>query len=177
MSSQSYAFFSRYLTLRCPIIAYDHYLSYIIIIFVATLVKLCVGGYLLLFDYLLIFFFISFALSTVCCKYVLGKLGEAEPLFREGLTGSRITLGDRHPDTLSAINNLGSLLHEQGEGCLTDIWYLCFSVDRFCDLSAELDFIITAILCIIIVIIIYRSRLTLWLLFVKYYHHFCYDTC
>ena len=133
---------------------------------------------LLLFDCLLILCFHLFRVGNCFfCKYVLGKLGEAEPLFREGLTGSRITLGDRHPDTLSAINNLGSLLHEQGEGCLTDIWYLCFSVDRFCDLSAELDFIITAILCIIIVIIIYRSRLTLWLLFVKYYHHFCYDTC
>ena len=43
-----------------------------------------------------------------------GKLGEAEPLFREALAASRETLGDRHPDTLTSINNMASLLKAQG---------------------------------------------------------------
>ena len=44
-----------------------------------------------------------------------GKLNEAEPLFRESLEGSRRTLGDTHPSTLTSINNLGSLLLAQGK--------------------------------------------------------------
>jgi hypothetical protein len=35
-------------------------------------------------------------------------------LLREALEACRATLGDRHPDTLRAINNLGRLLHDQG---------------------------------------------------------------
>jgi len=44
-----------------------------------------------------------------------GKLDEAEPLLREALRARRETLGDRHPDTLVSINNLGSLLKAQGK--------------------------------------------------------------
>ena len=43
-----------------------------------------------------------------------GKLDEAGVLLREALEASRATLGDRHPDTLGSINNLGRLLHDQG---------------------------------------------------------------
>ena len=43
-----------------------------------------------------------------------GKLGEAEPLCREALAAHRETLGDRHPGTLSSINTMASLLHDQG---------------------------------------------------------------
>jgi hypothetical protein len=45
----------------------------------------------------------------------LGKLGEAEPLFREALEGSRRTLGDAHPQTLVSINNMAHLLLVRGE--------------------------------------------------------------
>jgi len=38
-----------------------------------------------------------------------GKLSAAEPLFWEALEGSRRTLGDTHPFTLTGINNLASL--------------------------------------------------------------------
>ena len=45
-----------------------------------------------------------------------GTLGEAEPLCREALTGSRLTLGDEHPPhTLSSINNFAGLLDAQGK--------------------------------------------------------------
>ena len=40
----------------------------------------------------------------------LGRLSEAEPLFREALVGRRRALGDAHPDTLGSINNLALLL-------------------------------------------------------------------
>jgi hypothetical protein len=43
-----------------------------------------------------------------------GKLGEAEPLCREALAVRRETLGDRHPDTLTSINNMAGLLQAQG---------------------------------------------------------------
>ena len=43
-----------------------------------------------------------------------GKLDEAGVLYHEALEASRATLGDRHPSTLTSINNLGSLLHDQG---------------------------------------------------------------
>ena len=35
-------------------------------------------------------------------------------LYHEALEASRATLGDRHPSTLTSMNNLGSLLHDQG---------------------------------------------------------------
>ena len=44
-----------------------------------------------------------------------GKYDEAEPLFREALEVDRETLGNRHPDTLAAISNLGGLLHAKGD--------------------------------------------------------------
>ncbi len=58
-------------------------------------------------------------LTSICSLATLlqaqGKLGEAEPLFREALDGQRRTLGDSHPDTLLSINNLASLLQAQGK--------------------------------------------------------------
>jgi ATP-dependent exoDNAse (exonuclease V) beta subunit len=42
-----------------------------------------------------------------------GKLDEAGVLFREALEAKRATLGDRHSDTLTSINNLGTLLRAQ----------------------------------------------------------------
>ena len=44
-----------------------------------------------------------------------GDLAIAEPLCREALEVSRETLGNRHPDTLISINNLGVLLHTKGD--------------------------------------------------------------
>jgi Flp pilus assembly protein TadD len=43
-----------------------------------------------------------------------GKYDEAEPLLREALEVSRETLGNRHPDTLTSISNLGALLYAKG---------------------------------------------------------------
>ena len=40
----------------------------------------------------------------------MGDVGGAEELYREVLGGRRETLGDRHPDTLTSISNLGTLL-------------------------------------------------------------------
>ncbi len=45
-----------------------------------------------------------------------GKFDEAEPLYRELLEMSRETLGDRHPDTLECMNNLGLLLQAAWTG-------------------------------------------------------------
>jgi hypothetical protein len=39
-----------------------------------------------------------------------GKLGEAEPLYREALDGRRRTLGDSHPDTLTSVRSLAIFL-------------------------------------------------------------------
>ena len=39
---------------------------------------------------------------------------QAKPLYEEALAACRETLGDRHPDTLASINNLGLLLQDQG---------------------------------------------------------------
>jgi len=44
-----------------------------------------------------------------------GKYDEAEPLHREALEVSRETLGDRHPNTLGSISNLGALLYAKGD--------------------------------------------------------------
>ena len=41
-----------------------------------------------------------------------GDLDSAEALLREALEGCRETLGDRHPNTLTSINNLGLLLQD-----------------------------------------------------------------
>ena len=35
---------------------------------------------------------------------------QARPLLEEALTARRETLGDRHPDTLTSVDNLGRLL-------------------------------------------------------------------
>jgi tetratricopeptide (TPR) repeat protein len=43
-----------------------------------------------------------------------GKLGDAEPLYREALAGRRRTLGDEHPSTLTSIFNFAGLLWAQG---------------------------------------------------------------
>ena len=42
-----------------------------------------------------------------------GKYDEAEPLYREALQAQRETLGERHPNTLTSIGNLGMLLQRQ----------------------------------------------------------------
>jgi len=44
-----------------------------------------------------------------------GDLAAAEPLSREALEVQRETLGNRHPHTLTSINNLDQLLQEQGD--------------------------------------------------------------
>ena len=44
-----------------------------------------------------------------------GKYDAAEPLLREALQVQRETLGDRHPNTLVSINNLGLLLKDKGD--------------------------------------------------------------
>jgi len=44
-----------------------------------------------------------------------GRLGEAEPYYREALEGSRRVLGEAHPQTLTSINNMGALLESQGK--------------------------------------------------------------
>jgi tetratricopeptide (TPR) repeat protein len=44
-----------------------------------------------------------------------GKLDEAGGLYREALEALRATLGDRHPVTLTSINNLGEVLKNQGK--------------------------------------------------------------
>ena len=43
----------------------------------------------------------------------MGKLEEARPLYGEALQACRETLGDRHPDTLRSIYNMGLLLEKQ----------------------------------------------------------------
>ena len=44
-----------------------------------------------------------------------GKYDEAEPLYREALEVTREMLGDRHPNTLTSIGNLGVLLQYKGD--------------------------------------------------------------
>ena len=44
-----------------------------------------------------------------------GKLDAAEPLYREALRARRETLGATHPDTLTSMSNLASLLKAQGK--------------------------------------------------------------
>jgi hypothetical protein len=44
-----------------------------------------------------------------------GDLAAAEPLLREALEGRRETFGNRHPDTLISISNLGVLLKAKGD--------------------------------------------------------------
>ena len=57
----------------------------------------------------------GFTLSTLAKELqAQGKYNEAEPLYREALEGRRATLGNRHPNTLSSINNLGGLLYAKG---------------------------------------------------------------
>ena len=45
-----------------------------------------------------------------------GDLEGTKALIEEALEGCRATLGDRHPNTLLSINNLGTLLKGQGPG-------------------------------------------------------------
>ena len=44
-----------------------------------------------------------------------GRLGEAEPLYREALAGRRATLGPMHTSTLTSMNNFAQLLQDQGK--------------------------------------------------------------
>ena len=39
----------------------------------------------------------------------IGKLADAETLLRRAVEGREATLGEDHPDTLTSVNNLGSL--------------------------------------------------------------------
>ena len=50
-------------------------------------------------------------------------LAAAEPLLREALEVKRETLGNRHPDTLLSINNLGSLLQAKGDLAAAELLY------------------------------------------------------
>jgi tetratricopeptide (TPR) repeat protein len=43
-----------------------------------------------------------------------GRYGEAEPLYREALQTSREVLGNRHPQTLTILNNLAGVYDSQG---------------------------------------------------------------
>ena len=45
----------------------------------------------------------------------MGKLKDAEPLYRRALEGREATLGKSHPHTLTSINNLGMLLPAMGK--------------------------------------------------------------
>ena len=45
----------------------------------------------------------------------LGKLDEAEPLYRWALEARERTLGKEHPDTLTSVNNLALLLQDMGK--------------------------------------------------------------
>ena len=47
--------------------------------------------------------------------HTLGQYDEAEPLYREALDAQRATLGNRHPNTLNCINNLGRLVKDKGD--------------------------------------------------------------
>ena len=58
----------------------------------------------------------GFTLGTLARELqVQGKFDEAEPLYREALEVPRESLGDRHPNTLAHINNLGGLLQAKGD--------------------------------------------------------------
>ena len=52
--------------------------------------------------------------TGLLCSSRQGRYGEAEPLYREALQGRRETLGPRHPDTLTSLNNLALLYQAQG---------------------------------------------------------------
>ena len=54
-------------------------------------------------------------LLTTRCTFHTHTFAAAEPLLRELLQSRRKTLGDRHPDTLSSINDLGQLLLDEGD--------------------------------------------------------------
>ena len=45
-----------------------------------------------------------------------GRMTEAEPLFREALTGLRQALGSRHPNTIVSLNNMATVLQAQVGG-------------------------------------------------------------
>ena len=47
--------------------------------------------------------------------YRAGLLKEAEPLYLEVKDVKRILLGERHPDTLTSISNLGTLFEAKGD--------------------------------------------------------------
>ncbi len=44
-----------------------------------------------------------------------GRLGDAEPLYREALSAQRRTLGEDHPSTLSFTFNFAGILWAQGK--------------------------------------------------------------
>lgn len=56
----------------------------------------------------------SFASSCMTRFCLLGKLNEAEVLYREALGASRSKLGDGHRSTVAYMNNLANLLKTKG---------------------------------------------------------------
>ena len=48
-----------------------------------------------------------------------GKLGEAEPLYRESLAIDKKVYGDEHPEIATDLNNLAQLLSDQVRTFLT----------------------------------------------------------
>ena len=57
-----------------------------------------------------------FTLSMLAWELnVQGKYDEAELLYHEALEVQRETLGNRHPNTLTSISNLGQLLKDKGD--------------------------------------------------------------
>ena len=59
-----------------------------------------------------------------------GDFAAAEPLLREVLKARRETLGNRHPRTLSSINNLGLLLKTFNKGAAAAL--VCEAMERWC---------------------------------------------
>ena len=55
--------------------------------------------------------------------YAKGDLAAAESLYREALEVQRETLGDRHPDTLISMDNLGVLLQDTGDLAAADLLF------------------------------------------------------
>ena len=50
----------------------------------------------------------------------VGKLDEAEPLFKQSLAIRKKVFGDEHPDVAGSLNNLASLLQDQVSRSVVD---------------------------------------------------------
>ncbi|KAF5837470.1 hypothetical protein DUNSADRAFT_4385 [Dunaliella salina] len=57
------------------------------------------------------------------CLTNLGKLSEAEVLYRESLASRQRVLGPEHPDSISSVNNLASCLKDQGKLSEAEVLY------------------------------------------------------